>query len=111
MEQGMPGSIGDTATPMGLPALAKLVGLTAKGTLVDLAIGGSGEGHTVVLQFQYSSGSFTRLRAEYVIYIFHSKNLFRITKLTVTYLGPYSQYFIFIQLTNEPNKLKRYITL
>jgi hypothetical protein len=73
MEQGMSGSIGDTATPMGLPTLAKLVGLTAKGTLVDLALGGSGEGHTVVLQLQNGSGSFTRLKAEYVIYIFRSK--------------------------------------
>jgi len=44
------GTISDSGATVGLTTLAKLQTLTTKGTLVDLALLGSGEGDTVVLQ-------------------------------------------------------------
>jgi hypothetical protein len=45
MQQGMSRSVCDTTAAMRLASLAELVGLTAKGALVDLAIGGARKRH------------------------------------------------------------------
>lgn len=46
----MPRAVGRAGAAVGLPALAKVQGLAAKGALVDLAVLGAGEGQAVVLQ-------------------------------------------------------------
>lgn len=50
MEETVSGSIGDAAASMGLTTLAELQTLTAKGSLVDLALLGSREWHSVVFE-------------------------------------------------------------
>lgn len=41
---------------MGLPTLPELEALSAKGTLVDLAIFSSAKGHAVILQLRNTKG-------------------------------------------------------
>ena len=55
----MASSVSHTAASVGLTSLAILVGLPTKGSLVDLTLGGSAEGHAIVLQLNDSSRSFS----------------------------------------------------
>ena len=50
MEETVPCPVRHAAASVGLAALAKLVALASKGSLVDLTLGGAAEGHAVVLQ-------------------------------------------------------------
>ena len=59
VQKGMAGSVGHTATPMSLATLAVFVRLSSKSSLVDLALGCPGEGHTVIFEFQNGGGGFT----------------------------------------------------
>ena len=61
MEKGVSGSVSNTTAPVSLTALAKLVGLTTKGSLVDLSFSGTGEGHAVVFQLDDSGRGFAGL--------------------------------------------------
>ena len=51
VEKGVTGSVGDAAASVGLATLTVLEGLATESTLVDFTVGGSGEGHAVVFEF------------------------------------------------------------
>merc|ERR1712093_21258 len=53
---GVPGSVGSGGASVGLSTLAVLERLTTKGALVDLALLGSGEGNTEVLELDDGVG-------------------------------------------------------
>ena len=56
VQQGVSGPVGHTAAAMGLASLAELEALTPEGSLVDLAVLGTTEGHAKVLQLRESEG-------------------------------------------------------
>ena len=56
VKHGMTGAVGGTGAAMGLAALAVVEGLSTKGTLVDLAVLGTAERETELLQFQNGRG-------------------------------------------------------
>ena len=58
MQESMSRPIRDGSTTICLSALAVLEGLSAKGTLVDFALLGAGEGDAKVFEFDDCSGGF-----------------------------------------------------
>ena len=59
MEQTVASSVSNTAASVSLASLAILVGLATEGSLVDLTLRGSAEGHSIVLQLNNSSRSLS----------------------------------------------------
>lgn len=59
VKHGVSSSVGGGGATVGLATLAVVERLTAEGTLVDLAVLGTGEGKTEVLELDDSAGSLT----------------------------------------------------
>jgi len=59
VKKGVSRSICSSAATDGLSSLSKLETLSTKGTLIDLSLGRSRKGQTVVLEFDDNVGSFT----------------------------------------------------
>ena len=58
VQQGMPGSVGNTASSMRLAAFAIIQALSAKSSLVNLAIIQPTEWHAIVFQLNAKSSGF-----------------------------------------------------
>ena len=59
VQKGVSGSVSHAAASVSLATLAVFVRLSSKSSLVDLALGGPGERHAVIFEFQNGGGSFT----------------------------------------------------
>ena len=59
VEHLMTGTVGDSAASVGLTTLSEVGGLTSKGSLVDLSIASSAEGHTVGLELTHGNRSLS----------------------------------------------------
>ncbi len=60
VEHAVTGAIRDTGASMGLAAFAVLEALTAEGALIDFALVGAAEGHSVMLQLNDGTWRFLR---------------------------------------------------
>ena len=56
VEHRVPSAVSDRCAAVGLPALAKVQGLAAEGTLIDFALLGARKGHAVCLELQDGLG-------------------------------------------------------
>ena len=59
VQHAVAGSVGDSTASVGLATLAEVSGLTSEGSLVDLTLAGSAEGHTVGFKLSDSERSLS----------------------------------------------------